>query len=252
MKNSVPETGCPSPDTALAIECGLRRSRLSGVFFGMYNMPKCRRISLTAVARLEGGAFFSYTLRKILWEFHGVFAGAYSYGHWIHPGAMPRGLVIGRYVSMAPNVKVFVRNHPHERLSMHPFFYNSHLGYVECDTIDKTSCWIGHDAWIGESAIVTPGCDRIGIGAVVGAGAVVTRDVPDFAIVAGNPAKIIRYRFDENLQDQLLASRWWERDLEGLLPHMDMLTVPLAAVPSNHALFKPGKNENQWKDTPAG
>jgi acetyltransferase-like isoleucine patch superfamily enzyme len=52
---------------------------------------------------------------------------------------------------------------------------------------------VGHDAWIGDYVVITPRCRRIGIGAVVGAGAVVTRDVPDYAIVAGVPAKVVGY-----------------------------------------------------------
>ena len=70
---------------------------------------------------------------------------------------------------------------------------------------------IGHDVWIGRSAIVLAGVE-IGHGAVVGAGAVVTRDVAPYAIVAGNPARLIRFRFDETTRMRLLASRWWELD----------------------------------------
>jgi acetyltransferase-like isoleucine patch superfamily enzyme len=94
---------------------------------------------------------------------------------------------------------------------MHPFFYNSNLGYVPQDNIPEGDLAIGHDSWIGECAIITSKCSRIGIGAVVGAGAVVTRDVPDFAIVAGNPAKLIRYRFERSEIERKLASRWWEK-----------------------------------------
>lgn len=61
----------------------------------------------------------------------------------------------------------------------------------------KTSLHIAGDVWIGSRAIVLPGCSRIGHGAIIGAGSVVTRDVPDFAIVGGNPAKVIRYRIKE-------------------------------------------------------
>jgi acetyltransferase-like isoleucine patch superfamily enzyme len=94
---------------------------------------------------------------------------------------------------------------------MHPYFYNSSLGYVPSDNIPERHLSIEHDAWIGERAIITSKCSRIGVGSVVGAGAVVTKDVPDFAIVAGNPAKIIRYRFEKGEADRRLASRWWEK-----------------------------------------
>jgi acetyltransferase-like isoleucine patch superfamily enzyme len=99
---------------------------------------------------------------------------------------------------------------------MHPFFFNSKLGYVSSDNIPEGHLSIEHDSWIGERVIITSKCSRIGIGAVVGAGAVVTKDVPDFAIVAGNPAKLVRYRFPSNEIELRLASRWWEKQPSAL------------------------------------
>lgn len=73
----------------------------------------------------------------------------------------------------------------------------------------KTS--IGHDVWIGEGAFIKSGV-RVGTGAVVGMGAVVTKDVPPYAIVAGNPARVIRKRFSDELIQSLLATGWWDKD----------------------------------------
>ena len=67
---------------------------------------------------------------------------------------------------------------------------------------------IGHDVWIGRSAIVLAGV-TVGDGSVIGAGSVVTKDVPPYAIVAGNPARLIRYRFDENVIQKLKEINWW-------------------------------------------
>ena len=76
--------------------------------------------------------------------------------------------------------------------------------------------FIGHDAWIGAHAVILPGCQRIGIGAIVGAGAVVTRDVEPYTIVAGNPAKH-GYRRQRQLKiGRVLQSRWWENDAASL------------------------------------
>jgi tetrahydrodipicolinate N-succinyltransferase len=110
---------------------------------------------------------------------------------------------------------------------MHPFFYNKELGYVTEDTIPSGTLYIGHDAWIGERAIIAPGCKRIGIGAVIGAGSVVTKDVPDFAVVAGAPARIIRFRFSPEIQDAVLKSQWWELSLQDLARNLKSLTVTL-------------------------
>jgi acetyltransferase-like isoleucine patch superfamily enzyme len=196
-----------------------------------------RKVILKVATQLEGGRFFSYTLRKILSNRFGVNVGAYSYGPCLVPGAFPSGVSVGRYVSIANGVKILLRNHPISNLSLHPFFYNSGLGYLKKDTIQFGTLEIGHDAWIGENALVTPGCSRIGNGAIVGAGAVVTKDVPDFAIVAGNPAKLIRYRFTPEVITAIHASHWWERTVEEIIPHISSMTVPLSDLQGHHPLL---------------
>ena len=92
-------------------------------------------------------------------------------------------------------------------------------GFYPCNELyfekKEESTIIGNDVWIGAKAIIRSGV-TIGDGAVIGAGAVVTKDVPPYAIVAGVPAKIIRYRFDEELRKALLAAKWWDRDMTEL------------------------------------
>jgi UDP-3-O-[3-hydroxymyristoyl] glucosamine N-acyltransferase len=111
------------------------------------------------------------------------------------------------------------------------------LGLVQKDTITSSTLEIGDDAWIGDRAIITPGCSRIGIGAIVGAGAVVTKDVPDFAIVGGNPSKLLRYRFDDRTIAIILESRWWEKDLQDISPYLDKMIGPLGDDPDVHPLL---------------
>jgi acetyltransferase-like isoleucine patch superfamily enzyme len=73
---------------------------------------------------------------------------------------------------------------------------------------------------MGYGSIVVPAVSTIGTGSVIAAGSIVTKDVPPYAIVAGNPARILRYRFPPEVIEELLASRWWEQPIEDILPVM--------------------------------
>jgi len=93
------------------------------------------------------------------------------------------------------------------------------------ETLTQGDVDIQPDAWIGVDAIILRGV-RVGIGAVVAANAVVTKDVPNFAVVAGVPARRLKYRFPEWFQQAVLSSRWWELDLaeaKGVLKELDAL-----------------------------
>jgi virginiamycin A acetyltransferase len=206
--------GLPEMSLAAWRRTEVRKCSASAVLEFLSGLPKVRRVCLVTALRLEGGGFFSHTARVIMAKRYGVNIGAYSYGHCFVPGVFPPGVSIGRYVSIAKNVNAILRNHPLDRVSTHPFFFNSKLGFVEADCVAAGTLSIWHDAWIGERVILTPGCSRIGIGAVVGAGAVVTKDVPDFAIVAGVPAKLIRYRLSQKAMSGVLESRWWMKPVE--------------------------------------
>jgi acetyltransferase-like isoleucine patch superfamily enzyme len=225
-------------DADPALRPELLRSVLAGRLADL-RLPgrRAERALLRAILRLEGGPFRSATARDVLRERHGIEIGAYSYGACFRPGALPAGVTIGRYVSMAEQVGVFRRNHPSDRLSMHPFFYNARLGGVRTDTIASVSLEIGHDAWIGHQALLLPGCRHVGIGAVIGAGAVVTRDVPDFAVVTGNPARVQRLRFPDEVCDAILRSRWWELPAERLLRDVPAMLAPLDDGWTRHPLL---------------
>ncbi len=210
---------------------------------GLYRVAgrRSRSIIVRVVARMEGGEMRSLTLRRIFADYHDVVIGLYSYGCF-RPADIPPGTRIGRYCSFASGVTVFNANHPLERPSLHPFFYNPVLGVVKRETIERRGLTVGHDVWVGRNALITPAVRNIGNGAVVGAGAVVTRDVPPYAVVAGNPARIIRFRFSEEVQQRLEHSRWWEKSIEELSLDADAFLVPAEewcrATPVSHPCLR--------------
>lgn len=122
---------------------------------------------------------------------------------------------IGAFCSIGPDVNVGgLGNHPIKWISTHPAFYSilkqSGKTFVTSDLFDELKPnKIGNDVWIGASALILDGIS-IGDGAIVAAGAVVTKDVPPYAIVGGVPAKVIRYRFSEEVIASLLEWQWWE------------------------------------------
>lgn len=204
-----PEAAPPKPDE-------LRRCLFSKplelLYSGSFRLGS-RRILRSIVAtalKLEGGEFFSHTARLLMVDWHGIDIGAYSYGCF-DDSRFPGGASIGRYASIARSARSYRRNHPTDSLSMHPLFYSEQRRGSRRTSPQVNGLVIEHDAWIGAHALLLPGCRRVGIGAVVGAGAVVTTDVEPFTVVAGNPARPVRRRFDPDTVARILHSRWWER-----------------------------------------
>lgn len=170
------------------------------------------RLHLRMLLRNE---YESLPLRALFAQRFQVEVGLYSYGCFDRWRVPPRTR-IGRYCSFAKSVRVLDANHPAEAMTTHPFLYEAKFGVVAADRIDPPWLNIADDVWLGHNAIITPGCKSIGRGAIIGAGAVVTRDVPAYAVMAGLPAKQLRMRFDAETIAALEASRWWELDRAGL------------------------------------
>lgn len=171
---------------------------------------------LRLMRRWEGGDMRSSQLRRMLRAHDGVTIGDYSYGPILQRGMLPRGTMVGRWCSVGQGLIVRRRDHPIERMTQHPFFYNAKLGLVERDTIqldEENPLSIGNDVWIGDRVTIVSGCRSVGDGAVIAAGAVVTRDVPAFAIVGGVPARVLRARFPPEIATLVAQSRWWEFDV---------------------------------------
>lgn len=196
------------------------RTRLAGLLRGLYRYRRLRGLCRRICWRLEGGAMFSATWRDILRIWHGVDVGRYSYGDILTPGLLPPGTRVGNYCSVGTGLIVRRRDHPVDRPFLHPFFYNSRLGLLRQDTIGQDQdnpLTIGHDVWIGDRVTILSGCTAIGNGAVIAAGAVVTKDVPAYAIVGGTPARMIRMRFGQDRIAEIEASAWWNREIASLV-----------------------------------
>ena len=147
--------------------------------------------------------------------------GAFSY----ITSTLPVDTKIGRYSSIASNVTLIGEGHPVQFFSTSPVFYKSAFmpftaseeDYANSDFIRSEWNWsdtrkpitIGNDVWIGKDVVLKDGI-TIGDGAVVAQRAVVTKNIPPYAVVGGVPAKVIKYRFDEETIARLLESKWWE------------------------------------------
>ena len=140
---------------------------------------------------------------------------------------------IGKFCSIASNVTIGPGIHSIKSVSTHPAFYlfNTPLviKFPNCDLFDlkKNVTIIENDVWIGENAIIMDGV-KVGTGAIVAAGAIVTKDIPPYTICGGIPAKIIRNRFSENEINYLLESKWWDWPLDKIkYNHLSFQTVEL-------------------------
>lgn len=121
---------------------------------------------------------------------------------------------IGRYCSIGNRVAIGIGRdtHPIGWVTTHPFANDAGHRHVS----SSQPVTIGHDVWIGQDVIIMSGV-RVGTGAVLAAGSVVTKDVAPYMIVGGNPAAVIKPRFDEDTIRRLLASQWWEIEHSALL-----------------------------------
>ncbi len=172
-------------------------------------------------------------LRRTFQAQHDVEVGLYSYGCF-DPHRIGRNVRVGRYCSFAPSAHVFTRNHGLSYLGTTSYLYNAALGVVPEDTIAHGRCVIEDDVWVGHNAVILPGVGRVGRGAVIGAGAVVTRDVDPYAIVGGNPARTLRFRFDPDTIAAVEETRWWDWSLDEFRARLarepDLFFRPQAAL----------------------
>ena len=195
----------------------------------LFQLPVIGKYIQRRIIAKEGGDKTSPTLRSYTKARYNVDVDLYSYGGCFAPDFNTGGSVkVGRYCSFAQNVHFFGAAHPIDRASSSPYFYNKKWSGMDVEDVPRSTLTVGHDVWIGFGSIITPGCKHIGNGAVIGAGAVVTKDVPPYTIVAGTPARFLKYRFPENVVELLEKSRWWELTPEALMEFYPLMKDPEA------------------------
>ncbi len=146
-------------------------------------------------------------------------------------------LVIGKFCAIAAEVRfIMTGDHKLDAISTYPFpIFGS--GWESAFSVDdfpmKGDIVVGHDVWFGYHSLILPG-RTIGHGAIIGAGTVVTKDVPPYAVVAGNPGRVVKMRFDETTIERLLKIAWWDWEIERinrnlkLLCHLDIDALEVA------------------------
>ena len=174
--------------------------------------------------KLNSHNFTTYC--QIFGDINKVHIGNYTYGEiYVSSPNTNYDIYIGHFCSIAGEVRFLLgADHSINRISTYPF--NSTILKCGIDAVSKGDIIVDDDVWIGQGAIILSGV-HIGQGAVVAAGSVVTKDVPPYAIVGGVPAKVIRYRFEPDMIEELLKIDYSKLTKEDIEKHIDELYVEL-------------------------
>lgn len=195
------------------------------IVYKLFCLPIVGKYIKKIILKLENGEKESKTLRNVFRRKFNIDVGMFSYGCFEPKFNIGGSVKVGRYCSIAGDVHFFGANHPIDYACSSAYFYNKSFGYDVRD-VARHSLDIGNDVWIGYGSYILSGCNTIGNGAVIGAGSVVTHDVPPYAVVAGNPAKIIKMRFSENEISELEASQWWTLSPKELMKFYKLIDKP--------------------------
>jgi acetyltransferase-like isoleucine patch superfamily enzyme len=168
----------------------------------LYRFRRLQGLVMRVARRVEGGDLRSTTIREIFRRYHGVEVGLYTHGSGFSLFMIDPQTVIGRYCSIAAGVRILNHNHPLDFKGTSPLFFNPDLGCCDEWLVSFNPTEIGNDVWIGANAVILPEVSRIGDGAVIGAGAIVNRDVPPYAVVL-EPGRVVKYRFPEKVVAEL-------------------------------------------------
>ena len=139
-------------------------------------------------------------------------------------------LIIGKFCAIARGVEFVMNgaNHRMDCVTTYPFYimggdWGTAIAPVKEELPLKGDTVIGNDVWIGQNVTVMPGV-HIGDGAIIGTNSVVASDIPPYAIAVGNPCRVVKMRFDDELIDLLLQFKWWDKDIEEIENLMPILT----------------------------
>ena len=138
-------------------------------------------------------------------------------------------LIIGKFCAIAKGVEFVMNgaNHRMDAVTTYPFYimgggWGSAIAPVRDELPLKGDTVVGNDVWIGQNVTVMPGV-HIGHGAIIGTNSVVASDIPPYSVAVGNPCRVVRKRFDEELIDYLLQIHWWDWDIEKINRNMQAL-----------------------------
>ena len=143
---------------------------------------------------------------------------------------------IGSFCSISNNVRIGGPAHPIDWVSTSPVFHNGNnmlrMNFSKHSFDPYKRTIIGNDVWIGECVLIKSGV-KIGNGSVIGMGSVVTKDIGDYEIWAGNPARFIRNRFDKDISDRINKSQWWNESDEKMYEYSSRFNSPIDYLKEN-------------------
>ncbi|MBI5885211.1 MAG: CatB-related O-acetyltransferase [Deltaproteobacteria bacterium] len=175
---------------------------------------------------MEDGKQIKTTLRMLHSDKPNIVVGRYTYGNpLLLTWAEDERITIGAFCSFARETAVLGGGeHRYDWITTSPIRIMFDLPGARKDGIpcSRGETVIGNDVWMGFRSIILSGV-TVADGAVIGAGAVVANDVPPYAVVAGNPAKVIKYRFEESVRNDLLSIKWWDWPIEKIIDSVDLL-----------------------------
>ena len=187
----------------------MKYNRLYTILYKLYR-------SFVPTAKEEGVSFIIHS-EKIQFD-----VGKGSYGKLHVFAYQPGGMVsIGNYTSISEITVIMGGNH-HRGITNYPFKVLRKKKEIKEDNESIKGITIGHDCWIGLGATILDGV-KIGTGSIVGAGALVSKDIPPYAIAVGNPIRVIKYRFNESDIEKLMKSEWWNLDEQKIENVVDLL-----------------------------